>query len=457
MREMLAAGGAKHGRFGEAMEIFTAIRQASPKAGEGVMRRLALGTSLEHADPIPQKNPQASPGAPAIVDPVKRYQHYESAFLNGELDPAFKDFSAWEFRMVTNSDAPDEILAWSRDMLRNYRPDHIRTPDRRWRYSILVKTDVLYGSQDVKDDLPELQFYQNILRNGGVCGRRAFFGRTLLRAFGIPVWGVTQKAHAALGRWSPGGWVVNLGAAFKWSWWDKDEVPRSGADFLLETQARAVPGEFPEVLRARWLGELLGEAAFNDRRSVPGGFWSAVALHRSRALAAEAVELGPVGQDVAESNESTESDPVERARLDAAARAVVVGGDGSITIPAVAHAKPANPAAFIPMPGFAGGAQLHWLRDLKQDQHLEFTFEAPRAGTFAFAAHLVTVQAGQQLLLAVNDGEAREIPLPYTIGRWDQSAPVEIALKAGPNTLRITRKAPARGLTLREFTLVPVQ
>ena len=36
--------------------------------------------------------------------------------------------------MVVNGDEPDEILAWGREMLRNYRPDHIYNPDYGWRY-----------------------------------------------------------------------------------------------------------------------------------------------------------------------------------------------------------------------------------------------------------------------------------------------------------------------------------
>ncbi len=239
MKQMLEAGGAKFGKYGRAMEIYAAIQQASPKAGEGVFQRLALATSLEHAMPIKQSNAQDQKNAPATVDPVKRYQHYEKAYLDGELDPAFKNFSAWEYRMVVGCDAPDQILAWGREMLRNYRPDHIYNPDYGWRYSATVRTEVPYGSQNVKNDRPSLQPYQNIIMNGGVCGRRAFFGRFILRSFGIPTWGVTQKAHAALSHWTPKGWVVNFGAGFEHSWWDKDEAPRSGADFLLETQARA--------------------------------------------------------------------------------------------------------------------------------------------------------------------------------------------------------------------------
>ena len=80
------------------MEIYTAIQKASPKANEGILQRLALAISLEHAVPITQCNPEDQTDAPATVDPVKRYLHYEKAFLDGELDPAFKDLTAWEYR-----------------------------------------------------------------------------------------------------------------------------------------------------------------------------------------------------------------------------------------------------------------------------------------------------------------------------------------------------------------------
>ena len=251
MKDMLIAGGASGGKYGRAMEIYAAIQKASPKASEGVLQRLALATSLKHAVPVKQTNAEDAKNAPAIVDPVKRYLHYEKAYLAGELDPAFKNFTAWEYRLVVDCDAPDEILAWGREMLRNYRPDHISNPNYGWRYSAAVKTEVPYGSQCVKDDLPSLNTYQNIPKDGGVCGRRAFFGRFVLRSFGIPVWGVTQHKHAALSHWTPNGWVINLGAGFQASWWDKDDAARSGSDFLLETQAREHAQDYVKVLRAQ--------------------------------------------------------------------------------------------------------------------------------------------------------------------------------------------------------------
>ena len=46
MKAMLAAGGAKGGKYGQAMEIYTAIQKASPKAKDGVLQRLALAAAL---------------------------------------------------------------------------------------------------------------------------------------------------------------------------------------------------------------------------------------------------------------------------------------------------------------------------------------------------------------------------------------------------------------------------
>ena len=452
MKQMLEAGGAKFGKYGRAMEIYTAIQQASPKAREGNLQCLALAVSLEHAMPIAQSNPQDQTNLPTTVDPVKRYLHYEKAYLDGELDPAFKYFTTWEYRMVVNCDASDQILAWGREMLRNYRPDHIYNPDYGWRYSSTVTTEVPYGSQNVKNDLPSLQQYQNIIKDGGVCGRRAFFGRFILRSFGIPTWGVTQHAHAALSHWTPKGWLVNLGAGYPHSWWDKDEAPRSGADFLLETQARAHAQDYLKVLRAQWVSAVLGEQAYNDRKGVAGGCWSGMAHYQAVAIAATAVGLGPLGQELAEANESKENQKVDQAKLAEADRKTVVAQAGTITIPAVAHSNPSGHLAS--MKSFSGGIQLHCTGGFKA----EYAFDAPQAGKYALAARVVTVQEGQKFLLTANDAKAPvEIAVPYTIGIWQQTQPVEISLINGKNVLHLALQDGSRGVSIKEFTLTPVK
>jgi hypothetical protein len=449
LKEMLVAGGAKFGKYGRAMEIYTAIQKASPKANAGNLQRLALATSLEHAMPVTQSAALDQTAAPSTVDPVQRYLHYEKAFLNGELDPAFKNFNAWEYRHVVNCDAPDEILAWGREMLRNYRPDHIDNPDYGWRYVSAVRTEVPYGSQNVKYDIPSQHQYQNIVKNGGVCGRRAFFGRFMLRSFGIPTWGVTQHAHAALSHWTPKGWVINLGAGFQASWWDKDEVPLSGTQFLLESQARAHAAEYPKVLRAQWVSGILEEPAFNERKKIDGGFWSNVAHYQSAVLAAKAVSLGPLGQELAEANEREQR--VESAAVSGADQQAVVE-NGTITIPAVAHGKASGKSAA--MKSFSGGMQLHSLGGFKTT----YAFEAPQAGKYEISARVATVQDGQKFLISANDSsQPVESAVPYTVGMWQQTQPIEISLTKGKNILHFELKPDSRGVTIKDFTLKSVR
>ena len=134
--------------------------------------------------------------------------------------------------------------------------------------------------------------------------------------------------------------MVNLGAGFQSSWWDKNGVPRSGADFLLETQARTLPEDYLKVLRAQWISRVLGEQEYNDRQRVAGGYWSSMAHYQARAIAtaAKAVALGPLGQELAEANEPKDKVKVEQAKLSAADQKTVVGSDGVITIPST-HAS----------------------------------------------------------------------------------------------------------------------
>ncbi len=456
MKQMVIADGAKDGQYGRAMKIYTDIQKASAKAKEGPLQRLALGIALEHAVPVAQSNPAAASNAPATVDAVKRYLHYEKAFLEGELDPGFKDLSVWDYRWVANGDEPDDILAWGRKMLRNYRPDEITTSDYRWRYVKAVKTEVQYGSKDQKNDLPTLQNYQNIIMNGGVCGRRAFFGRFILRSFGIPTLARPQKGHATLVHWTPDGWVINLGAGWGWGW----TIFGEDTDFLASTQARKLEQKYLQVLRAQWAGAVLGETktfGFNDDAT---GFWNGVALYQQRKIVEEskAVTLAAVGTDIGEANESKEKDVVETVTLTDADRKIVVGQDGVITIPAVACSKPTAPTEkLIFMKSSLGGMQLHYNRNGKPED-FEYTFDAPAAGKYALSARVVTTSANQHLLVAVNDAkEPTDIAVPFTIGMWDKTPPVEVSLVKGPNVLHFSRTDPVKGMSIKDFTLTPVK
>ena len=359
MKQMLVADGAAKGKYGAAMGIYTAIQEASENAEEGVLQRLALAISLEHAVPMKQSNPVARTGAPDTVDPVRRYLHYERAYLDGELDPAFDRLSAWELRMVVNGDEPDETAAWGREMLRSFRPDHIFNANEGWRYVSLVGSDVKYGSENVKHDRPELQRYQNILMNGGVCGRRAFIGRFILRAFGVPTIARPSRGHGALAHWTRKGWVVNLGGGWG-SGWTKTPYKKD-LDFLATSQARNSREAFLKVKRAQWAGDVLGEKRTYGEHGGTRAFWNDVALRTQRAIidAGKAVTLDALGEDIGEANEPTVAEAILASPVTPEDRKITHGQDGVISIPAAAYSKPTgNTREVIAMKSFGSGLQI---------------------------------------------------------------------------------------------------
>jgi hypothetical protein len=319
MRDMLLAGGASAGLYGNAMQILAAIVGASPilsaaapwslggRGGGGtgaknaaaaadnaaddpvpwddrsqnvtaILRRLALGIAVEQAEPIQLawgKNHSA-------VDPVQRYLHYEAAYLNGDLDSSVEVLTAFEFRHTTDGDSTDADVQWMRETMAIYRPDNIAR-DMSWRYAESVHTDVSYGDPQCSD-MPGICTgrYAQIPAAGGECGPRAFFGRFARKAFGVPTWGVTQPGHAAMTTWTLGGWHVLLGAGWEYSWWGE----RGGMDFLLETQARELQASFQENLRGTWAARARGDKPAGTSWSTrthsgygEGGLWSALMLY----------------------------------------------------------------------------------------------------------------------------------------------------------------------------------
>jgi hypothetical protein len=450
--QMAVADGARGGNYGRAMEIYHGIGEASEQPVEGTLQRLALAISLEHATPHKQRSAVADTKAPAEVDPVSRYLQYEKAFLNDRLDPAFVNLSVWDMRHVVNGEEPDEISVWGREMLRTYRPDHITMNDYRWRYVALVRSDISYGSQNVKDDKDELQFFQNILMNGGICGRRAFIGRFMLRAFGIPTTARPQRGHAALAHWTPDGWVVCLGGGWGAGWtktpYDRDR------DFLATTQARATGPHYLRVKRAHWIADLTGEKRVwgLEGRHQPG-FWNGVALNTQRALieAADSKTLEAVGEDIAEASDTKEKIEIVEVEVTEDDRKIREE-DGVIRIPAAAT-DGSRGIRF--MDSSLGGKQLHYGRG--SNSEFEYAFQSRTRGKHALVAKLATPSWKQSFDVTVNGDEVAPMPLPHTVGLWGTTEPIAVELKNGRNTLRFKRTAGSnsKGITIKEFKLVP--
>jgi hypothetical protein len=414
---------------------------------------------------------------------VKRYLSYEKWYLDGELDPGFKDLSVWNMAMAVNASDPDEILAWGRAMLHNLRPDCVPQNGDTSVYVDVVDKEIRYGSGDVVNDRPELAFMQNILANGGICGRRAFFGRFTLQAFGIPTTARKEPGHATLAHWHPKGWATRLGGETKagddWrpggrgfyaSMNDgRTSHYRADVNFHASSKAREDATAFMRVKRAQWIGQLVGEepkpglitwsgkskgpAPLKPGEVVKPIFWNELALHEQRRINA--------GMKSAKSA-SAATAPIA-ATEPAATGKVAIDGKGVITIPAAACSSPTESKRSLYRGGQAdrivflkdkaGNTVLHLSRYSKESDTFEYTFDAPKAGKYQLTANVVTPKWDQRLFATTNSGTPVEMALPYTLGLWDKTAPVVIELKAGRNVLKF--HGPARA-TIRDFTLTPV-
>jgi hypothetical protein len=319
-----------------------------------------------------------------------------------------------------------------------------------------VRTEIRYGSEDNKYDRDDLQFFQNILMNGGVCGRRAFFGRFMLRAFGVPTTARPQKGHAALVHWTPDGWVVCLGANWG-SGWTKTRY-KSDLDFLAHTQARGAGEGFLQVRRAQWIGDVMNELRVFGQSENPG-FWYGIALYTQRGIieTSKAKALAAVGEDIAEANESKVKERIESVQLTDADRKINVAADGVITIPASATTKPTSSTEKIVfMESTLGGKQLHYSRNGKPED-FEYCLEVPAAGRYQLQARVVTPSWRQSLQLTINSAsQPIDIQLPFTVGMWESTNPVAIELVAGKNVLRFSRTGEVKGCTIKDFTLSPL-
>jgi len=126
--------------------------------------------------------------------------------------------------------------------------------------------------------------------------------------------------------------------------------------------------------------------------------------------------------------------------------------NGTVTIPAVAHGKASGKSAA--MKSFSGGMQLHSLGGFKTT----YAFEAPQAGKYEISARVATVQDGQKFLISANDAsQLVEVAVPYTLGMWQQTQPIEISLTKGKNILHFELKPKSSGVTIKDFTLKSVK
>lgn len=450
--QAMILGGASGGNYGQAMRSYTAIQKASERSHEGFFQVWALAVSLQYT-----ADTYVYPDVPAAESLVKYYLNYLKAYDDGILDPAFSKLggTGWNYRFVFPDSYTLEDIEWIRKVLRNYRPDHTRL-EYRWRYCRIVKSDIPYTGGVDRSGMPtELSSIQKFFLEGGICGPRAFVGQISGYAFGIPSRRAPSPGHGAMAHWTPDGWTTVLGPHF---YFCKHINGMPPMDFLLKSQAQEDPEGFKQVLMCEWLGGALGEDAPRDYGSS-GGFWRLLGFYKQQAIVEDQKieDIGTTGEELAESNVSSEKEDVAQIEIPEEFRKIIVAEDGTITIPVAACRSPKNGEKVRFMESIDGGMQVHYGLQGQRPELLSYAVELAEAGNYEFTAHVCTVTMDRQFLLRVNRRTLVEVDIPYTKADWMDTKPVEIELKEGRNRISYTHYAPNKGVSIKEFKLKPVK
>ena len=449
--QAMTMGGASGGNYGQAMRNYTAIQKASKRSHEGFFQAWALAVSLQNTG-----DTYVYPDVPAAESLVKYYLNYLKAYDDGILDPTFSKLggTGWNYRFVFPDSYTLEDIDWIRKVLRNYRPDHTRL-EYRWRYCRIVRSDIPYTSNVDRSGMPaELSNIQKFFLEGGICGPRAFVGQISGYAFGIPSRRAPSPGHGAMAHWTPDGWTTVLGPHFYFCSHINGMPPMN---FLLASQAQEDPKGFREALMCEWLGKALAEDAPSDFGSS-GGFWRLLGFYKRQAIVEDQKieDIGATGEELAESNVSSEQEEVEEIEIPEEFKKITVAGDGTITIPVAACRSPKNGEKIRFMESIDGGMQVHYGLAGRRPELLSYTIEIPKAGKYEFSGHVCSVTMNQEFLLRINRRTLVDVDIPYTKADWMDTEPVELELKEGRNRISFTQRAPNKGLSIKKFKLKPV-
>ncbi|QWH32089.1 chitin-binding protein (plasmid) [Bacillus mycoides] len=251
-----------------ALEIWNTIWNADANSHEGLYLKLAIATSLAHAEPIKYWTNNKP------INPLTRYQHYKLADQNNELLPCFRTYDVWHLRLVVNTWSPEEDLTWARNMINTEHPE-LKKQDKVGESAYLINY-VTHNKDGVSIHAGNDAFYglgwnlSSLYRFGGVCGNISKFGTQVSQAFGVAAMPVGQPGHCALiwnnkpSSWNLGNDISGWGESSRhdatvipWS----DNSPTNQVPYmLLFENAERDPVKLDQSERLRWLAKAMTSA-----------------------------------------------------------------------------------------------------------------------------------------------------------------------------------------------------
>ncbi|MDA0767038.1 MAG: hypothetical protein O3A87_07580 [Verrucomicrobia bacterium] len=326
----------------------------------------------------------------------------------------FDNLSVWELEKVVGSWGSDEDLAWGREMLRTMRPELVI--EKRYVRQV---SEVPYTKPDWGN--PPHRF-ANVLGGGGKCGPRAWFGRFINQAFGVPAWGVKQPAHAAVGFLGDTGWKVQYGRGWDKSTWGG----MNGNQFVALATAREYRLDFSQAEHLRWLADSLANKEQAEAvRSI------ATKIQNNPTGPRTANRLGEVNRPFKPTPEPAYQPVAGVQRL-------------------YAYNFADSKDAYV-HDSFVGGKQVNFAKN--RGGWIEFKVDIPKPGKYGLKTYHAVCNGRCRLRIYIGDKSPGWMHLRNTTGLWGDSAREwEFQLPA-TDTIRFAFPDNQRGVSVKWFEL----
>lgn len=441
----------------KALEIWQKIQAADADSKEGLCLKIAIATSIA---PPGTGAPGAGHVKPA-VDPVDRYKHFKEAHKNKELVASFENLSVWELEKVVQSGASNEDLAWGREMIRSWRPDLLND-------EMVVNSTSFVWRRNAPPMYYPFKGMKDVMAGGGKCGPRSSWSVFICQACGVPAIGVGQPAHACVAYKSdnpmvepqPGShWKVGFGAG-----WQVSKLEgMGGPDFLAAVESRMQRKEFLQVEHLRGLAASLSEAdktgaVLEVARGIQASL-KAAKTDLTASLKAEEAEADPGVKAAA-----IASAPKTAAKVDPTAprsTETVKAKDGVLHVEAASFAKTGGQNSWggqlphVLVHNTPDGGHQVFFQQQMQSQWADYLIDVPESGTYEVLMKAGCVNDSQSLEVCLGSTVLATVPIPLTYGLWQETAPVELKLEKGVQTLRVQTPTieHKRGIALQWFEL----
>jgi len=451
----------------DALERWFKLYTEDLESRQGMYLRMAMAAALWPPGGVGQYR-----GSEAI-EWQKRYNNFKTAHKNKDLVPSFDHLMVCDYGRCLNCIGADTDMNWARQMIHDWRPDLLEKEQIHKIVSEVWRRWSPFGFTNG---------YITVMEGGGKCGPRGMFGQFVCNAMGVPAIGVGQPQHCTFAarcdypETEPQAgslWKVYQGRGWEFS----DCGGCNGAQFTAQETLKYRTAEWSLVQHLNWLASVLSSkeraAAVKalavkvvkpvnttHPMGVPASECDVVffgkAAKADPAKKEAVIDYNAEGPPAATDASNTASKParVKEAPFKVAAGIIHVKADAF----AKCFAEPAYPTeqdgqVFV-FDAWTGGKQLYFQRNMKVSW-ADYVIDVPEAGTYTLEVMLAAANRDQVLQVSCGEEKLGTVKIPGTTGLWKKMEPVEVKLKKGTQTLRITSPSMQRGISIRWFELIP--